>query len=779
MARGLGWGKGGGHRGQGSGPRPNADTLGSVFKQDLSEALWNVTPVGDLSEVPAAADRTIAAAVPGCVHLDLIRAGIIKHPKEGFAELEQFWVGKTDWRYECEFEASDLLFDYERLDLVCDGLDTIATVELNGIYVGAAANMFHPHRFDARPALRRGTNRLTITFKSPLKHIREEEARLGARPVNGDWDPYIFIRKAACNFGWDWAPKVPTCGVWKPIRLEAWSGVRIAGVRPRMSRTRGDVWRVSIQTDLEWAERVPAGLLLGASLEEHGLDAWASTVPEAGKPTTTISFDVENPRVWWPRGHGEQPLYYLKLSLHADGEVDGIADGWVGDVGFREVRLHTEPDEHGSRFEIHVNGKPIFCKGANWVPDTLFPTECTRERYRERVKQAADANMNMLRVWGGGFYEDEEFYRACDELGILVWQDFMFACAMYPEEAPFPELIEDEARHQITRLSSHASVALWCGGNECVWGYEAWGNAPGERPWKERLEGKTWGKPALKTWGSGYYFDLLPRLVSELDPSKPYWANSPWSGSRDIPTNSVQHGDRHTWDVQAQDYRKVVPRFCSEFGQQSTSQLVTLREVLEEKELQTGSRGLEHRQRATGGTARHIDEVMSDLGLPRDTFEKWVYSAWVLQRRALRYGIHALRLQRPRCMGALIWQLNEVWPGMSWSIIDSAGRPKPAWDVVREAFDPRLLLIQYVEGRHTIFGLNDLDQPWAGTLELQLMELRSTVTLSSSRLGVVIPPGSVAPLTDILGPFEKSFHPDRHKITATLDNATATWAQRV
>ncbi len=727
-----------------------------------------VSPVGDLAEVPAAAVRPIAAIVPGCVHLDLIRAGVIKHPKEGFAELEQFWVGKTDWRYECEFEASGLLFDYERLDLVIDGLDTIATVELNGVYVGAAANMFHPHRFDARPALKRGTNRLSITFKSPLKHIREEEARLGARPVNGDWDPYIFIRKAACNFGWDWAPKVPTCGVWKPIRLEAWSGVRIAGVRPRISRSRGDVWRVSIQTDLEWTDRVPPGLLLGASLEEHGLDAWASTVPEAGKPTTTISFDVENPRVWWPRGHGEQPLYYLKLSLHADGEVDGVADGWVGDIGFREARLHTEPDEHGSRFEIHVNGKPIFCKGANWVPDTLFPTECTRERYRERVKQAADANMNMLRVWGGGFYEDDEFYRACDELGILVWQDFMFACAMYPEEAPFPELIEDEARHQITRLSSHASVALWCGGNECVWGYEAWGNAPGERPWKERLAGKT--------WGAGYYFDLLPRLMEELDPTRPYWANSPWSGSQAIPTNGEKHGDRHTWDVRVEGFRKIVPRFCSELGHQSPPfEFGVTGFEWEHTDSPLTPAEMDHRQRATGGTERHINDSLREwFPEPRGVVE-WNEFARAMQAHALRLAIEWMRCQQPRCMGALIWQLNDVWPGISWSLIESGGMKKPAWDAVRRAFRPRMLSIQPVDGRLVVFGVNDTDEPWDERFRLMRMSTDGPLLSEMVFHDVSVPPRNVAVLAEVVASVGTPTDPSREYVTARTENEHASW----
>jgi beta-mannosidase len=289
----------------------------------------------------------------------------------------------------------------------------------------------------------------------------------------------------------------------------------------------------------------------------------------------------------------------------------------------------------------------------------------TREKYRERLQQAAAANMNMLRVWGGGFYESDDFYDICDELGILVWQDFMFACAMYPEEPPYPALIEAEARHQITRLSPHPSVALWCGGNECVWAHDSWGNAPGEKPWKERLGGKT--------WGSGYYFDLLPRLMKELDPTRPYWPNSPWSGAESVAANDSGHGDRHTWDVRGEAYRTIVPRFCSEFGHQAPANYSTLAKVTGRTGLAIGSRALEHLQRGTGGTARHIDEAIAELFRPPRDFDEWHFLAQLTQARALKAGIEWMRINQPRCMGALVWQLNDAWPGMNWSLLTPMG----------------------------------------------------------------------------------------------------------
>jgi beta-mannosidase len=655
---------------------------------------WTVRATGDLSAVPASLRaREAPARVPGCVHTDLRRAGLIPDLAVGFGEREVQWIGESDFEYRRSFDLPDELLAYERTDLVCDGVDTLAELSLNGAAIGSAANMFHPHRFDLRPALRRGRNELAITFRSPLRHVRAEERRLGPRPYNGDrlgWAPFPFMRKAAVNFGWDFAPRAATSGIWRGIRIEAWSGVRIAGVRPIVRRIDRARWTVDATVELEWSGSgaVPEGLLLGACLRgEPHVDEWDSAAPPLGDHAATLSIGVDDPRLWWPRGSGDQALYGLDVALYDRRSAWGVAEMWSGKIGFREVRLNTEPDEEGSRFQIEVNGTPVFCKGANWVPCGLFPDDRSPERVRDRVRQAGAANMNMLRVWGGGVYEDDAFYRECDRLGIMVWQDFMFACACYPEEPPLPALVEAEARHQITRLSAHPSVVLWCGGNECVWGHEAWGIAEGA-PWKERTTNTT--------WGAGYWFDLLPRLVRELDPTRPYWANSPSSGAarqgasgaEAKEVNSATRGDRHTWDAApgSSAFRAIAPRFCSEFGCQAPPNLEMLREAVGAEGLVIGSAALEHRQRATGGMARHIDGPLAERFPAPASFEEWHRLAQQLQADSLREAIEWLASQRPRCMGALVWQLNDLWPGMSWSLIDSDGRPKPAYDAVREAF---------------------------------------------------------------------------------------------
>jgi beta-mannosidase len=746
----------------------------------LDMATWTMRAVGDLSAVPAALrGRDVPAQVPGCVHTDLIRAGLIPDPLVGMNERQVQWIGETDFEYRAAFDTDAELLEHERIDLVCEGLDTIARVCVNGTEVGHAANMFHPHRFNLRTLVRTGVNELSITFRSPLKHIRAEEQRLGKRPVNGDWDPYIFIRKAACNFGWDWAPKLAGCGIWKSVRIHAWSGARLADVALLTRRLLGDRWEVEARASLEWAgasSSLECVEVSGSLQGRHRLESSAIATVQHGGSEVTLTLPVERAALWWPRCMSSNSMMYgLSVAVGQHGQPHDVLNEWHRRVGLREVRLRTPRDEHGAAFELEVNGSNVFCKGANWIPDGPFPIgppepfvddEPARRRLAGRLQQAAAANMNMLRVWGGGHYESDAFYEICDELGIMVWQDFMFACAMYPEEKPYPALIEAEARHQISRLTAHPSVVLWCGGNECAWAHDAWGNAPGERPWKERL--------ASKTWGEGYYFDLLPRLVKELDPTRPYWPNSPYPGVRDLAPNSADHGDRHTWDLRGDGYRRIVPRFCGEFGQQSPSNYATLARVLGPDDLKVGSPAFEHRQRATGGTARHIDEAIAEtFRAPRD-FDEWHYLAQLTQARAIKTGIEWLRVNRPRCTGALVWQLNDCWPGMSWSLIDSDGREKLAYHAAKEAFRNRLITIQPFDGRPWLSVVNDDDKPARYLIQARRMSFEGLV-LGEATLPAECGPGSVARIADLADMLGPALDPTREFIVADAPGHRATW----
>ncbi len=704
----------------------------AALRQDLCFLEWTVAAVG--GDEPAAAEcaRPLPATVPGCVHADLIAAGRIGDPNVAFCELDQQWIGRTDWEYRCRFRAAAGLFEHERIDLVCEGLDTIAQVALNGRPLfGAdsaefgsarvsAANMHHPHRFDVRGALAPGENELCIRFVAPLRHIAQEVERIGARPVNGDWAPYIFLRKEACNLGWDWGPQVATCGVWRPIGLHAWSGARIEAVRPRVAApTEGSEWGVFVEIDVEsaaadndataWSARRRICDPDGAPVAVEDANAppeWVILSPRGGRTTLRLRATVRNPQLWQPRGYGAQPLYRLDVCVQRAGDA-AASDAWWGRFGFRTVRLRQTPDAHGRSFAIEVNGRPVFCQGANWIPADLFAGRTDARRVRHLVESAAAANLNMLRVWGGGQYASDEFCDACDELGILVWQDFAFACAMYPEEAPYPRLVQREAEHNVSRLARHPSLALWCGGNECVWAHESWGFgarlAPGQ------------------TWGAGYYFDLLPKVCERMDPATPYWPNSPGSfdaaappGGEGIgrPPNDPTVGNCHVWDLQMEGYRGVVPRFVSEFGHQSPPNFATLREALPDSELRVGSRAMQHRQRASGGNDVRYDRPIREVfGEIRD-FGAWHFAAQLVQARSIALALEWWRAHRPLCGGALFWQWNDVWAGHSWSAIDVAGRRKPLWYAVRRACAPRILTIHARGDDVRLFAVNDADEAW-------------------------------------------------------------------
>ena len=481
--------------------------------KSLNPSDWTLRAIGDLSHIPdelrSVLTDGVPATVPGCVHTDLLAATLIDDPYLADHELRQFWIGNTDWQYECRFTADDALIAEEHLELVCEGLDTVAAVFMNRVRVGQSANMHTLARFDVRPAIQAGDNEVRIRFAAPRIYAKAQEAIYGALPHTGNGSnaahPHNMMRKMACNFGWDWGPDVVTSGIWRPIRLEAWSVARVDYLRPAVERIDGDRLLLRVHVD---AVGNLGRATVHAQLRSPAGDIIDGHIRDAGR---VAMFVVERPRLWWPVGHGDQPLYDLEVTL-TDG-AGPIIDVMHRRIGLRTTELETKADEKaltdavpgrtGESMTLKINGKPIYCKGANWIPDDCFP---------HRVTPPRDANMNMLRVWGGGVYEGNAFYEICDEMGLLVWQDFMFACAFYPEEEPYRSLVEEEIRQNVSRLASHPSVVLWNGCNENLVAAFDWGEA-----WSSvRLD-------ATRTWGRGYYFDLIPKVLAELDPSRPYW----------------------------------------------------------------------------------------------------------------------------------------------------------------------------------------------------------------------------------------------------------------
>ena len=648
--------------------------------------------------------KRFAATVPGCVHDALLTAGAIADPDRGDGEVAQEWVGRTPWGWHRTVDLEARARDHERIDLVFESIDTCGSVWLNGRCLGHVENQFRPWRSDVRGIARTLGNSIGVDLDGPVTTVLARARELGERPVNGDWTPYPFLRKSACSFGWDWGPKLPSCGLG-PCWIDAWSTARIDQVRPLVTHCSTERATVEVMVDLEFARdgRVPDGLELEIELSlDDGRVVQERARVRAASPSITITID--RPPLWWPRGMGPQRLHQLTVRLR---HGVGVLGSWTRRLGLRSVALDTapDPDGSGSPFTLRVNGVPVFCRGANWIPVSPFPMAGSRDRARTLLEQACDANLNMLRVWGGGQYEPQWWYEACDELGLMVWQDFMFACATYPEEQPYEDAIKAEARHQVARLSAHPSVVLWCGGNEDILAWFSWG-------FRERL------KPD-QTWGRRIWLEWLPAICAELDPTRPYWAESPWSGSLEVHPNDPDRGDRHTWDLKLDAYRQQVPRFCSEFGQQSQPAVCTWRGAVGDEALQVGHDSIARRQRAWGGDDEQYGKLLPQWFTTTSDFGAWVWQGQLLQARAMRWAIEWYRANRPRCMGALFWQWNDVWTGPSWSVIDVAGRPKPAFHAVRSACAPRAVALVPRDGATQVLAMNDAAEAWSSSVTVQ------------------------------------------------------------
>ncbi|WIE73501.1 glycoside hydrolase family 2 protein [Curtobacterium sp. MCJR17_020] len=686
------------------------------------DGTWTVEAVHG----PAQADahrEPIAAIVPGCVHTDLLRAGRIPDPFDGDNEAATQWISDTVWRYRRTFawsgETGTGPTTHARHDLVAEGLDTLATIELNGIVVATTANQHRAYRFPVGHLLRRGTNELVITFDAPVPAAERLSALHGGELPHVNHHPYNALRKNASNFGWDWGIDVATSGIWKSIGIESWSGARIAAVRPLVD-VDGTTGVLTAHVDVEFAGSsgafsqaigsapvASAGGDAGAGLEARitlaphhasaarpGSDTEppvrpADTADTAGRvvgarPVVTgparttgsavVRLEVPDVGVWWPRGEGDQPLYDVRVEVGDD--------VWTGRVGFRTVTLDTAADAGGAPFLLRVNDRPVIVRGANWIPDHAYLTEMTPERYADRIDDAIDANVNLLRVWGGGIYESDDLYDRCDELGVLVWQDFLFACAAYAEESWLADEVEPEVREAVTRLSPHPSLVVWNGNNENLVAYAEWG-------WRPSLVGRT--------WGNGYYRSLLPSIVAELDPTRPYTPGSPFSFDEYLTPNDERNGSVHIWDVWNRlGYRAYAdwnPRFVAEFGFQGPPAWSTLTAVVHDDPLDPDGHEMLVHQKADQGNRKLADGMRGHLPAPT-SIEDWHFAAQLNQAHAIRFGMEWFRSRTPDNTGMIVWQLNDDWPVVSWALVDHAGIRKPVWYAVRQAYQPVLLTVQ-------------------------------------------------------------------------------------
>ena len=623
----------------------------------------------------------LPATVPGCVHTDLRRAGAIPDFLRGTNEAGLQWIDERAWEYSAEFKAGAALLGEEVVELVADGLDTVATVRLNGAEVARTENMFIGHRWDVKPLLREGLNRLSIRFDSATRYIRTERTGHRPRDINDPVGGCTIIRKEQCQFGWDWGPRYVTAGVWRDIRLEGWSGNRLEGVAVTQRHARDGTVTLSLAPELARADTRPVCRWRISS----GPDA------SSGEGTTIV---IRRPRLWWPSGQGGQPLYRLEVDVAGS---DGRAVGkWTRRIGLRTVALDRHRDRWGESFQFVVNGRPVFAKGANWIPADCFVARLGRADYARDLEAAVAANMNMVRVWGGGIYESEDFFDLCDELGLLVWQDFMFACTLYPGDEPFVASSRAEAQYQVRRLRHRACLALWCGNNE-IWSINA----------RELTDPKNAGQRA------DYYrlfHRVLPSVVRRLGGGTAYWPSTPWSGGEDASHAAAEkRGDAHFWDVwhgrnPVKDYEKWAFRFASEFGIQSYSSSATQAAFCPDKDANIFGPAMETHQKNKGGSQVILDYVSRRYRFPKNQ-DALICLSQLNQVHCIQTGVTHYRRLMPRCMGSLYWQLNDCWPVASWSSIEFTGRWRALHHAARRFYAPALVSA-HVPGDE-VFGVNN------------------------------------------------------------------------
>ncbi|MBN1951367.1 MAG: glycoside hydrolase family 2 protein [Bacteroidales bacterium] len=712
--------------------------------EDLSEVIslnqgWNFRMEG--------AQEWMPATVPGCVHTDLIDNEKIEDPFFRNNEKDLQWIDKENWVYQCEFEVSEAQVRHMNSYLKFRGLDTYAKVQLNGIDILEADNMFRCWTVDTKPYLTPGKNTLTITFLSPVTIGLGKLDELGyGLPASNDQSQAggldekkvsVFTRKAPYHYGWDWGPRFVTSGIWRPVEL-------IFTDRAKIEQS---FFQVSNLNDIE--ANIDAIFTIQAALHgEYQLSirkkgdkqpfATSTLFLETGDNSVTVPFTVQGPRLWWPNGMGEQHLYELEVELRYK---DTLVDRLSSKMGIRSIELVREPDSSGTSFYFSVNGQPVFAKGANYIPNDNFLNRVTDEKYEEIVRSAAESNMNMLRVWGGGIYENDIFYELCDKYGIMVWQDFMFACSMYPGDDDFLENVRQEAIQNVMRLQNHPSLAIWVGNNEidgawcegdmnCGWG------------WKQRYT----NKQRKEIWHSydTLFHHILPDVISLYDPTRDYWPSSPQADwGKHAGYNTLGEGDIHYWGVwhgnaPFSSYFEIVGRFMSEYGFQSLPDKQSIEKFTLPEDWDFESEVLLSHQRSGYGNSRIIDYMKKLYPVPED-FDQLLYIGQVMQAEAIKSAILAHRAAKPHCMGSLYWQLNDCWPSASWSSIDYYTSWKALQYFAKKAYAPVAISFVPGDGTTEVFINSDLWKASDVTVNYSLRDFRGDTLLHESLQAILDP----------------------------------------
>jgi beta-mannosidase len=684
------------------------------------------------------------AEVPGVVQTDLLNNKLIPDPFYRDNEKSLQWIGLTDWEYQTEFDLDSATLARGHVDLNFAGLDTYADVYLNDVELLKADNMFRAWRVPVKDRLHSGKNTLRIVFHSPIKLMMPKVKAMPVRlPTVGQvqvvseegiaTDPYT--RKAPYHYGWDWGPRYVTEGIWLPVKLIAWDDLRIDNFHIHQKTISKEEAGLAAEFDIVASRGGDATFTVShadGSRASKQLDGEQKVRLDAGFNHITIPFRIANPSLWYPNGYGQQTLYkFSGTVVTSKGKSVVIEDHADVRTGLRSLELRRQPDEWGKSFTFVVNGIPIFAKGADVIPFDSFATRVTAAQQRQILQAARDAHMNMIRHWGGGYYESDDFYDICDELGIMVWQDFMFGGAMVPGDLPFQENVREEVTQQVKRLRDHPSISLWSGNNEVETGWRFWGDrmyfkdsltAPQrERVWQDYVV---------------LFHDVIKSVVAEYGAPVPYWPSSPSANFEDDP-GGQRNGDMHYWSVwhalePISEYTHQFPRFMSEYGFQSFPDIATVRKFAEPQDLDIISPVMQEHQKNNGGNERIRTYVLREFREPKD-FESFLYVSQVMQAEAIKVGAEHLRRQRPRTMGSLYWQLNDCWPVASWSSIDYYGHWKALHYYARRFYDDVLVSPWEENGTLSVYVVSDKVQPTEAQLRIRVMDFQGKTLLDKSQ----------------------------------------------
>ena len=677
--------------------------------QAQTAALIKVPLDGDWQFRQVGQEAWHPALVPGCVHLDLMAAGLIPDPFYRDNELRVQWVENESWEYRKELKVAVPVSNKAHVELVAQGLDTFATIFLNDQKVGEADNMFRTWRFDLKPFIHAGLNELVIRFDSPVRRAQALEANLPYKLPGGS--PHI--RKAPYHFGWDWGPRLVTSGIWRPLAIEAWEGVRLGELEITQESMERNRFLLRTKTEV-LADRSQEVAIKASIQGKKPFTQSESVRLKPGSNFNEKSFNIINPDLWWPAGMGGQNLTTVRIDVLQKGR---LLDSVEKRIGFRTLALEQKEDSWGRSFQFVVNGVPFFAKGGNWIPADSFPSRVSRQKYEALLRDCVAANMNMLRVWGGGIYESPDFYDLCDELGLVVWQDFMFACAMFPGDQAFLENVEAEAESIVRALRHRPALGLWCGNNECEEGWFHWG-------WKEQLPAAVWDDYEK------IFHQILPRTVERLDPGRAYWPSSPHSEKVGDPRSELS-GDMHYWGIwhgkePFTEYRKKSHRFFSEFGFQSFPLIETVEMFTLPQDRNIASPVMEQHQKHPEGNLLILQYMLDQYRLPKD-FASLLWVSQVLQAEGMKIAVEHFRSQMPRIMGALYWQVNDCWPVASWSGIDYYGNWKALHYYAKRFYGPVLIVPIDDEKDLKVYAISDLDQPLDAELHLGVYTYEGTV----------------------------------------------------